>query len=61
MHLTKEQLLVMLKKAYVRGIWDHIEQKTQNNYNLNVLMSMSSNIPDHVVEDLIKEVENENS
>ena len=61
MHLTREQLLTILKEAYVRGIWDHIEQKTQNNYNINVLLHMSRNIPDHVVEDLIKEVENENS
>lgn len=59
MNLTRERLLLILKEAYMKGIWDHIEQKTKPDYDLNVLMRMASNVPDHLVEDLIKEIENE--
>jgi len=54
MNLTKDEMLVMLKKAYVRGQYEHMEQRYRRpgdrvrNYPI-------INIPNHVVEDLIQE------
>ena len=54
MHLTKEQLLVMLKNAYLRGAWEHVEQRTKTRVNMNGPYR-KLNIPDFIVEDLITE------
>lgn len=54
MNLTTEQLVVMLKKAYMRGVWDHVEQsETRREDTLYV------NIPESFVKDLIEENTNE--
>jgi hypothetical protein len=54
MNLTKEQLLVMLKNAYLRGAWEHVEQRTKTRVNMNGPYR-KLNIPDFIVEDLITE------
>ena len=54
MNLTKEQLLVMLKKAYLRGVWEHAEQRTKTRVDMGGPYRMI-NIPDNIVEDLIQE------
>jgi hypothetical protein len=54
MNLTKEQLLVMLKKAYLRGIWENAGQRTKTRVNMDEPYRML-NIPDFTVEDLIQE------
>jgi hypothetical protein len=54
MNLTKDELLVMLKKAYLRGIWEHTNQKVISRINMKDPHRML-NIPDSVVEDLIEE------
>jgi hypothetical protein len=54
MNLTKDELLVMLKKAYLRGVWEHAEQKVISRINMKDPHRML-NIPDSVVEDLIEE------
>ena len=55
MNLTEEQLLVMLKKAYVRGIYEHMEQRYRKP---DSPVKEYPNIPisDHIVSDLIQEV-----
>lgn len=53
-HLTKKKLLVMLKKAYLRGLWEHSEQKFKTRIDVNQPRRML-NIPDNFVEDLIEE------
>lgn len=53
-HLTKSELLVMLKKAYLRGMWEHAEQKTTSRVDMKGPFRMV-NIPDSIVEDLIEE------
>lgn len=54
MNLTTKQLVVILKKAYMRGVWDHVEQgKTHREGTLYV------NIPESFVKDLIEENTNE--
>jgi hypothetical protein len=55
MDLTKEQLLVMLKKAYLRGVWETIEQRTKTRIDMSVPKRVFP-IPDNIVEDLISEV-----
>jgi hypothetical protein len=54
MTLTREQLLVMLKKAYLRGVWETIEQRTKTRVDMKGPYRML-NIPDFTVEDLIEE------
>lgn len=54
MHLTKEELLVMLKKAYLRGVWEHTDQRTKTRIDMNAPYRML-NIPDFIVEDLIED------
>jgi hypothetical protein len=54
MNLTKEQLLVILKKAYLRGVWEHVEQRTSTRINMNEAGRVL-NIPDSTVSDLIEE------
>ena len=54
MNLTKSQLLVILKKAYSRGVWEHIHQRTYDNVP-NPIIDMAHTIPDSTVEDLIPE------
>jgi hypothetical protein len=54
MNLTKDELLVMLKKAYLRGVWEHAEQKVKSRVDMKGPYRML-NIPDFVVEDLIEE------
>ena len=54
MYLTKEQLLVMLKKAYVRGVYEHMEQRYRSPES-EVRKYPNIIIPDHVVNDLISE------
>lgn len=54
MNLTKEELLVMLKKAYLRGVWEHAEQKVKSRVDMKGPYRMLT-IPDFVVEDLIEE------
>ena len=54
MNLTKEQLLVMLKKAYLRGVWEHVEQRIKTRVDMGVPYRMII-IPDNIVEDLIQE------
>jgi hypothetical protein len=51
MDLTKEQLLVILKKAYMRGVWEHVHQKRVDMQEVGKVL----NIPDSVIEDLIEE------
>ena len=55
MHWTKEQLLVMLKKAYMRGVYEHMEQRYRKP---DSPIKDYPNIPisDHIVSDLIQEV-----
>jgi len=53
-HLTKSELLVMLKKAYLRGMWEHAEQKTKSRVDMKGPFRMMD-IPDSIVEDLIEE------
>ena len=54
MHLTKSDLLLMLKKAYLRGVWEHPDQKTNTRIDMKTPYRML-NIPDFIVEDLIEE------
>lgn len=54
MDLTKEQLVVMLKKAYMKGVWDHVEQRNSRREG-----TLYVNIPESFVEDLIGENNNE--
>jgi len=53
-HLTKSELLVMLKNAYLRGMWEHADQKTKSRVDMKGPFRMID-IPDSVVEDLIEE------
>jgi len=53
-HLTKTDLIVMLKKAYLRGLWEHSEQKFKTRIDMKEPRRMLS-IPDNFVEDLIEE------
>ena len=53
-HLTKSELLVMLKKAYLRGMWEHADQKIKSRVDMNGPFRMLD-ISDSVVEDLIEE------
>lgn len=52
MNLTKEQLFVMLKKAYMRGVYEHIEQRYRKPKN-EVKVYPKVDIPNYLVEDLI--------
>lgn len=54
MNLTKDEMLVMLKKAYVRGQYEHMEQRYRHPGD-GVKKYPIINIPNHVVEDLIQE------
>lgn len=54
MNLTKDEMLVMLKKAYVRGQYEHMEQRYRRPGD-GVKNYPNINIPNHVVEDLIQE------
>ena len=54
MNLTKEQLLSMLKNAYIRGVYEHMEQRYRNTES-NVRDYPTIHIPDHIVHDLIPE------
>lgn len=54
MNLTKDEILVMLKKAYVRGQYEHMEQRYRRPDDV-VRNYPIINIPNHAVEDLIKE------
>jgi hypothetical protein len=53
-HLTKSELLVMLKNAYLRGMWEHADQKIKSRVDMKDPFRML-NIPDSIVEDLIEE------
>jgi len=53
-HLTKTDLITMLKKAYLRGVWEHTDQKTTTRIDMKAPYRMLS-IPDFIVEDLIEE------
>ena len=53
-HLTKSELLVMLKNAYLRGMWEHADQKTKSRVDMKGPFRMVD-IPDSIVEDLIEE------
>jgi hypothetical protein len=55
MQLTKEQLIVMLKNAYLRGVWETIEQRTKTRVDMKAPYR-KLNIPDSTVEDLIEEI-----
>ena len=55
MNLTKEQILVMLKKAYMRGVYEHMEQRYRKP-DSPVKEYPNIPIPDYVVNDLIQEV-----
>ena len=52
MNLTKEQLFVMLKKAYIRGVYEHMEQRYRKP-NSEVKEYPNADIPNYLVEDLI--------
>ena len=52
-NLTKSELLVMLKKAYLRGMWEHADQKIKSRVDMNGPFRMLD-IPDSIVEDLIE-------
>lgn len=52
-NLTKSELLVMLKKAYLRGMWEHADQRTKSRVDMNGPFRMLD-IPDSIVEDLIE-------
>ena len=54
MNLTKDEILIMLKKAYVRGQYEHMEQRYRRPDDV-VRNYPIINIPNHAVEDLIKE------
>lgn len=54
MNLTKDELLVMLKKAYMRGMYEHMEQRYRDREDTPTEYP-HINIPNHIVEDLIKE------
>lgn len=54
MNLTKDEMLVMLKKAYMRGVYEHAHQKYRSTTD-GVGEYPAINIPNHVVEDLIQE------
>lgn len=54
MNLTKDEMLVMLKKAYVRGQYEHMEQRYRRPGD-KVKEYPVINIPNHVIEDLIQE------
>lgn len=52
MQLTREQLFVILKQAYMKGRWDVIHQ-TQNSIRPDI------EVTDEVIIDILKEFENE--
>jgi len=54
MNLTKDELLVMLKKAYVRGQYEHMEQRYRHPGD-KVKDYPVINIHNHAIEDLIQE------
>lgn len=48
MNLTQDEVVTILKKAYMRGMREHALQKVGSNLNVDV-----KNIPDFVIEDII--------
>ena len=54
MDLTREEVLIMLKKSYMRGVYEHMEQRYRNIDN-EVNLYPVLNIPNHIVEDLLPE------
>ena len=54
MNLTKDEMLVMLKKPYVRGQYENMEQRYRPPGG-KVKEYPVINIPNHVIEDLIQE------
>jgi hypothetical protein len=44
----------MLKEAYLRGTWEHVEQRTKTRVDMKGPYRIL-NIPDSMVEDLIEE------
>jgi len=53
MNLTKDEVLVMLKKAYVRGLYEHMEQRYRHPGD-KVKDYPVINIHNHAIEDLIQ-------
>lgn len=52
--LTKSELLDILKKAYMRGMYEHAHQQYRNP-GQSAKLYPEILIPDHIIEDLIKE------
>jgi hypothetical protein len=52
--LTKSELLDILKKAYMRGMYEHSHQQYRNP-GTSAKLYPEISIPDHIIEDLIKE------
>ncbi len=52
--MTNDEMLVMLKKAYVRGMYEHMEQRYRRPGD-KVKEYPVINIPNHAIEDLIQE------